>query len=385
MKSEIKIPFNRPYSTGNEAAYAADALASGKISGDGAFTKKCHAFFESRYGFKKALLTTSCSDALEMSALLLGLKPGDEVILPSYTFVSTANAFLLRGAKLVFADSYSHEPNMDANAVEKLITDKTRVIVPVHYGGVTCDMDKIMELANAHGIFVVEDAAQALDSYYQTKGGERKAAGTIGHMSAFSFHETKNIVSGEGGMLAINDPRFIGRAEVIREKGTNRSAFFRGEVDKYGWVDVGSSFLPSDIIAAVLYAQLEQIDTIQSARKRAVAKYFDLLAPLREKKQIQLPYFPDYAAPNAHVFYLICTSLDERSALIAHLRSAGIASAFHYQSLHASTFFKEKHDGRVLPNADRYTDCLVRLPLFAGITDEELNTVASTVLSFYGL
>ena len=264
------IDFNRPYLTGKETHYIYEAVSTGKISGNGAFTKKCQQFFESTYRFKKALLTTSCTDALEMAAILTDIQPGDEVILPSYTFVSTANAFVLRGAKLVFADSCNNEPNMDADKIEELITDKTKVIVPVHYAGVSCDMDKIMEVAEKHNLFVVEDAAQAVDSYFKDR-----PLGGIGHLSAFSFHETKNIISGEGGMLVINDDRFIQRAEIIWEKGTNRSAFFRGEVDKYGWVDVGSSFLPSEVVSSFLYAQLENIGDIQGRRKAIWNTYYE--------------------------------------------------------------------------------------------------------------
>ncbi|MEY4937884.1 MAG: hypothetical protein RIS64_4243, partial [Bacteroidota bacterium] len=258
---KISIPFNKPFLTGKEVHYIYQAVQSGKISGDGLFTKKCHDFFEKRYHFKKALLTTSCTDALEMAAILINIQPGDEVIMPSYTFVSTANAFVLRGAKIIFADSMRNHPNMDADSLESLITSRTKAIVPVHYAGVACDMDKIMALATKYNLYVIEDAAQAIDSFY--KG---KPLGSIGHLAAFSFHETKNIISGEGGMLAINDETFIERAEIIREKGTNRSKFFRGEIDKYGWVDIGSSYLPSDMIAAFLYAQLENLEVIQAKR-----------------------------------------------------------------------------------------------------------------------
>ena len=256
------LPFNKPYLAGNETHYIKQSVTSGKISGDGVFTRRCHDFFEKKYGFYKVLLTTSCTDALEMAAILLDIQPGDEIIAPSYTFVSTVNAFVLRGAKIIFADSSAESPNMDVNLVESLITSKTKAIVPVHYAGIACDMDPLIALAAKYGIHIVEDAAQAIDSYY--KG---KVLGSIGTLAAFSFHETKNIISGEGGMLVINDKQFVGRAEIIREKGTNRSAFFRGEVDKYNWVDIGSSFLPSDLIAAFLYAQIEQLDVIQQKRK----------------------------------------------------------------------------------------------------------------------
>ena len=261
------IPFNKPYLTGKETEYIHDAVNTGKISGNGKYTKLCQTFFEERYGIKKCLLTTSCTDALEMAAILINIQPGDEVIIPSYTFVSTANAFVLRGAKIVFADSGKENPNIDVQTLEALITSKTKAIVPVHYAGIACDMDTIMDLANKYNLYVIEDAAQAVDSFFTGKDGVKKALGSIGHLAAFSFHETKNIISGEGGMLAINDNQFIARAEIIWEKGTNRSAFFKGEVDKYGWVDIGSSFLPSEIIAAFLWAQLENLETIQAKRK----------------------------------------------------------------------------------------------------------------------
>ena len=274
---ELKsIPFNKPYLSGKESQYIIEAVQSGKISGDGMFTKKCHSFFENNFGFKKCLLTTSCTDALEMAAILLDIKPGDEVIMPSYTFVSTANAFVLRGAKIIFCDSNSQNPNLDVTLIEPLISKSTKAIVAVHYAGIACDMDAIMKLAIKYNLFVVEDAAQAIDSFYK---GRR--LGSIGNLAAFSFHETKNIQSGEGGMLVINDDRFIKRAEIIREKGTNRSAFFRGEVDKYSWVDIGSSFLPSDIIAAFLFAQLEHIEQIQERRKD---KYQIMIKPKSQEQ-----------------------------------------------------------------------------------------------------
>jgi dTDP-4-amino-4,6-dideoxygalactose transaminase len=274
------LTFNKPFLTGKETAYITDAVASGKISGNGKYTQLCQNYFQNKYGFKKCLLTTSCTDALEMAAILLEIKPGDEVIMPSYTFVSTANAFVLRGANIVFADSMGVNPNMDVESIEALITPKTKAIVPVHYAGIACDMDAIMDLATKYNLFVVEDAAQAIDSYYTGKDGIEKPLGGIGHLAAFSFHETKNIISGEGGMLVVNDPQFAQRAEIIWEKGTNRSAFFRGEVDKYGWVDVGSSFLPSEIVAAFLWAQLEHLEEIQNKRKSIWNQYWEGLKPL---------------------------------------------------------------------------------------------------------
>lgn len=371
------IQFNKPYLHGKELVYIAQAVATGKISGDGTFTKKCHDFFEQRYGFKKALMTTSCTDALEMAAILLDIQPGDEVIAPSYTFVSTVNAFALRGAKIIFADSCSDHPNVDPVQIEKLITPNTKAIVVVHYAGVACDMDAIMAIANQHNIPVVEDAAQAIDSYY--KG---KPLGSIGTFGTFSFHETKNIIAGEGGLLAINDDKYIHRAEIIREKGTNRSSFFRGEVAKYGWVDIGSSFLPSDIIAAYLYAQLENIDTIQARRKKIWQRYYDNLVKTLVNTGIDLPKVADYSTNNAHMFYLVCEDLEQRTALIHHLKNNGIHAVFHYLSLHTSEYYQAKHAGPSLPQSDFYTDTLVRLPLFYELTDEQVDFVCDKISGF---
>ena len=373
------IEFNKPHLTGRETQYIEDAVISMKISGDGMFTKKCHRFFEEKYGFKKTLLTTSCTDALEMAAILLDIKEGDEVIAPSYTFVSTVNAFVLRGAKIVFVDSAKENPNLDVDAIEALITPKTKVLLPVHYAGIACDMDKIMNLAKKHNLFVVEDAAQAIDSYYK-----KKPLGSIGHLAAFSFHETKNIISGEGGMLDINDDRFVKIAEIIREKGTNRSAFFRGEIDKYGWVDIGSSFLPSDIIAAFLYAQLENLELIQKRRKKIWNDYDKELAPLK-KIGIKLPHIPKEATNNAHMYYLVCRNLDERSGLIDHLKKQNISSVFHYLSLHKSPFYTDKHDNRELINTDLFSDCLLRLPMYYDLTHDEVLKITSHILEFYNL
>jgi dTDP-4-amino-4,6-dideoxygalactose transaminase len=360
------IPFNKPYLSGKETSYIEDAVSSGHISGNGKYTKKCHRFFEEKYGFHKCLLTTSCTDALEMAAILLNIGPGDEVIMPSYTFVSTANAFVLRGAKIVFADSRSDHPGIDEHSIEGLITDKTKAIVPVHYAGVACDMDIIMDVANRHNLFVVEDAAQAIDSYYTGRDGTKRALGSIGHLSAFSFHETKNIVSGEGGMLVINDPQFAKRAEIIWEKGTNRSAFFRGEVDKYGWVDVGSSFLPSDIIAAFLWAQLENLNDIQQRRKELWQAYNE---ELKDNANFDTPVIPYFTTNNAHMFYLLLPDIESRSKLIAKLKSHNISAVFHYLSLHKSPYYANKHDGRELPNCDRYANTLVRLPFYYEINE----------------
>lgn len=366
------IPFNRPYITGKEVHYFYDAVYEGKLSGNGKYTKLCQQFFEKRYGFGKCLLTASCTDALEMAALLTNIQPGDEVIMPSYTFVSTANAFVLRGANIRFCDSRSDEPNIDTELIESLITPRTKAIVPVHYAGVACDMERIMALAAKYNLWVVEDAAQAIDSYYIFSDGTRKALGSIGHLAAFSFHETKNIISGEGGMLAVNDERFKARAEIIWEKGTNRSSFFRGEVDKYGWVDIGSSFLPSEIIAAFLWAQLEHLEQIQQRRKAIWQTYYDGLKEWATRHGIGLPIIPPYATNNAHMFYLICQSLEQRTALIEHLKKNQILAVFHYLSLHKSPFYAPRHDGRELPNSDRYSDCLVRLPMFYDLEVEKV-------------
>jgi dTDP-4-amino-4,6-dideoxy-D-glucose transaminase len=376
------ISFNKPYLTGKEVQYIEDAVKSGKISGNGLFTKKCQEFFEKEFGFKKTLLTTSCTDALEMAAILADIKEGDEVIVPSFTFVSTALAFVRQGADIVFADSYSDNPNIDADQIEALITEKTKAIVVVHYAGVACDMDKIMSIANKHGIIVIEDAAQAIDSYYISKDGTKKALGSIGHLSAFSFHETKNIISGEGGMLCINDDRFIQRAEIIWEKGTNRSQFFRGEVDKYSWVDTGSSFLPSEIISAFLWAQIENMRDIQDKRIKIWNRYYDGLSsfePVSIKKP-KLPLVPKYATNNAHMFYLVCDNVDDRTRFIQHLKDKGILSVFHYLSLHKSSYY-EKYSTRKseLPNSDMFSDCLVRLPLFYELTDEQVEYIINTI------
>ncbi|MGB0524853.1 MAG: dTDP-4-amino-4,6-dideoxygalactose transaminase [Flammeovirgaceae bacterium] len=372
------IPYNKPYLTGKEAHYMYEAVHSGKISGNGKFTQKCQQFFESKYGFKKCLLTTSCTDALEMAALLMDIQAGDEVIMPAYTFVSTANAFVLRGAKIVFADSCSDHPNIDATQLEALITAQTKAIVVVHYGGMACDMDRILEIAHRHALFVVEDAAQAIDAYYK-----EHPLGSMGHLATFSFHETKNIISGEGGMLAINDEQFIARAEVIWEKGTNRSAFFRGEVQKYEWVDIGSSFLPSDITAAFLFAQLEELDDIQTKRKHLWQCYYAKLKKIENEGKITLPVTPAYGAFNGNIFYVLTSNLAERDQLIQHLRAQQIHAVFHYLALHESPFYASKHDGRQLPNCDQFANCLIRLPLFYELTEKDIERITKAIVSFY--
>jgi dTDP-4-amino-4,6-dideoxygalactose transaminase len=371
---EHKIPFNKPFLTGKEEHNIGLAMKSGHLSGNGSFTQKCQNYFESQYRFRKCLLTSSCTDALEIAAILLDIQAGDEVIVPSYTFVSTANPFLLRGAKIVFADSRADHPGIDELSIEALITPKTKAIVVVHYAGVACDMDTIMELANRYGLWVVEDAAQAIDAYY--KG---RPLGGIGHLGAFSFHETKNIICGEGGLLVINDERFIKRAEIIWEKGTNRSAFFRGEVDKYGWVDIGSSFLPSELIAAFLYAQLENLSFIQKRRTEIWERYCENLKDFTMEQNIKLPYVPEYATNNSHMFYLVLKNVQERTTLIQQLKEKNIHAVFHYLSLHKSSFYKGKHDQRELPNSDSYTDCLLRLPLFFELTEQDQNRVVETL------
>ena len=370
------------------------AVYDGKLSGNGQFTKKCQHFFEERYGFRKAVLTTSGTDALEMCAMLCDLKPGDEVIVPSYTFVSTALAFLREGAKVVFADSMKRNPNLDTETLEALITPRTRVIAPVHYAGVACDMDAIMAVAEKYNLIVVEDAAQAIDSYYIMQEGDKFAnslilektkkqlpLGGIGHLAAFSFHETKNISSGEGGMCVINDERFVRRAEIIWEKGTNRAEFYRGMVNKYGWVDMGSSFLPSEFNAAYLWAQLEQLDDIQGKRKHIWNRYFEGLNG-KIGNEVKLPYIPEYATNNAHMFYLLCPSLEYRTALMKFLKENDVQTTFHYLPLHSSKYYEDKHDGRELPNCDRYGDTLVRLPLFYELTDWEIDKIVKLIVEF---
>jgi len=372
------IPFNKPYLSGMEIDYIKDAIKRGKISGDGYYTHTCHEFFEQKYGFKKCLLTTSCTDALEMASILCDIQPGDEVIVPSYTFVSTANAFVLRGAKIVFVDSRPDHPGIDESKIEELITTKTKVIVPVHYAGVACDMNRIMALADKYNLFVVEDAAQAIDSYY-----EGKPLGGIGHFGCFSFHETKNIQSGEGGMLVINDERFFSRAEIIWEKGTNRSAFWRGEIDKYGWVDIGSSFLPSEMTAAFLFGQLENLDRIQKRRKQIWQHYNNLLKPLAENGLIDLPYLPTYTSNNGHLFYLVCKNQNDRHKLISFLKSKNINAVFHYLALHKSSFYKRFHIRGVLNMANHYENCLLRLPIFYELEDYEIDIICDNIIQYY--
>ncbi len=372
------IRFNVPYSTGKEMEYIRKAIEDGRLSGNNQFTKRCQDFFEKKYGFRKTLLTTSCTDALEMCAILADIRPGDEVIMPSYTFVSTSNAFVLRGAHIRFADSCPDNPNIDASRIEALVTPRTKAIVVVHYAGVACDMDPILDIAARHGLRVIEDAAQAVDSFY--KG---RALGSIGDLAAFSFHETKNIISGEGGMLTVNNTDFLLRSEIIWEKGTNRAQFFRGEVDKYGWVDVGSSFLPAEIVAAYLYAQLEELDGIQRRRVEIWERYRSALEPLARRGLFELPVVPEYASNNAHMFYLVFPDLDARTALIDHLKKLDIHAVFHYLSLHKSPFYAPMHDGRELPHCDRFADCLLRLPMFYELDEARQASITDAIADFY--
>ncbi len=371
------LGFNKPHFTGSEIKYIQEAISNSKIGSNGAFTQKCHQFFETKYGFRKVFLTPSCTDALEMCALLINTKEGDEIIVPSYTFVSTANAFILQGAKIIFADSESNSPNIDVATIESLITPKTKAIVCVHYAGMACDMDALLNLCNKHQLYLIEDAAQAIDSFY--KG---KALGSIGHLAAFSFHETKNITCGEGGMLVVNDERLIPRAEIIREYGTNRSQFLRGEIAQYGWMDKGSSNMPSELLAAFLFAQLECLTKIQSQRMIHWNQYKTLLKPLHNQGLIQLPEMSDSIKHNAHIFYIFCQDKSQRTALINALKAANINAVFHYNALHQSTYFKDKHDGRNLPNSDKYTDCLLRLPLYYDLTSNDVQRVALTITQF---
>ena len=374
------ISFNRPPFTGNEEKYLIQAMKSLKISGDGEFTGRCHRWFEERLQCKKALLTTSCTHALEMTAILIDIQPGDEVIMPSYTFVSTANAYALRGAKIVFVDVRPDTMNIDETLIEAAITEKTKAIVPVHYAGVACEMDTIMEIANRHNLFVIEDAAQGMMSSY--KG---KALGTIGHFGTFSFHETKNYTSGgEGGLLIINDEKYITPAEIIREKGTNRSQFFRGMVDKYSWVAIGSSYLMNDLSAAYLWGQLDIADEINDERVNHWKMYYKGLNKLNKKGILELPTVPNDCLHNAHMFFIKVKDLSERTNLIAHLKAHGIHAVFHYVPLHSAPAGMKFG---TFSGKDIYTttesERLIRLPLYYGIKQEEIESVINTVVEYY--
>lgn len=373
-----RIPFNKPARVGRELEYIAEAVSRGHLAGNGLFTRRCHDFFRQRYRFTNPFLTTSGTAALEMAALLLDLKPGDEVIMPAFTFVSTANAFLLRGARIIFADSEAETPNLDIGSIESLITPRTRAVVPVHYAGVACDMDRLMAVAQRHAVRIVEDAAQAVDAYYKDR-----PLGSFGDLAAFSFHESKNVTAGEGGLLVVNDPSLVLRAEIVWEKGTNRAAFYRNETSKYEWLDLGSSFLASELTAAFLYGQLECIERIQHKRLRLWNLYRQGLAPLEDAGKLRLPKIPAYARHNCHIFFVMTESKTERDALLLHLRQAGIQAVFHYLTLHRSPFYKDKHDGRPLPNADRWSDCLLRLPLYYELKESEVSFIIDQISSFY--
>ncbi|MDY3204419.1 MAG: dTDP-4-amino-4,6-dideoxygalactose transaminase [Arcobacter sp.] len=373
------ILFNKPPFTGNEEKYVLESIKSNKISGDGEFTKKCHKWFEERLNCKKVLLTTSCTHALEMAAILLDIKENDEVIMPSYTFVSTANAFVLRGAKIVFVDIRPDTMNIDETKIEQAITSKTKVIVPVHYAGVSCEMDTIMDIAKKYNLFVVEDAAQGMMSTY--KG---KALGTIGHFGAYSFHETKNYTSaGEGGLLLINDDRFKDRAEIIREKGTNRSLFFRGMVDKYSWVDLGSSYLMNDMSAAYLWGNLEVADEINQNRLNTWQKYYNGLKILEEESFIILPKIPDECQQNAHMFYLKVKDLKERTELLEYLKENDILAVFHYIPLHSAPAGLKFG---IFSGEDKFTtresEKLIRLPMYYNLEDSKIKKVIITIIDF---
>lgn len=372
----MKSPFNKPFIIGKELFYIAQAVESGAISGDGIFTKRCHQWLEQHLHCEKALLTHSCTAALEMAAILCNVGPGDEVILPSYTFVSTANAFAMRGARLVFVDVLADTFNIDVERIKAAITPATKAIVVVHYAGVPCDMDRIMDLASQHNLWVIEDAAQAI----LTQDEHGRFLGTIGHLGCLSFHETKNIIAGEGGALLINDRSLIERAEIIREKGTNRSQFFRGEIDKYTWVDIGSSYLPSDLIAAFLYGQLEQAPTIIEHRQALWEAYYEGLADLEHTGRLQRPPHKG----NGHIFYLVLPSLSERSALIQHLKALGIHAVFHYVPLHSSPGGLKYGEPRgTMINTDRAGECLLRLPMYYELSLDDVGTIVQFIHAFY--
>jgi len=375
-----RIPFNRPCFEGNEQAYIAQAIANGHISGDGLFTRKCHAFLEQALGTPKVMLTTSCTHALEMAALLLEIQPRDEVIVPSFTFVSTVNAFVLRGARPVFIDIRPDTLNLDEHQLERRITPRLKAIVPVHYAGVGCEMDTIMEIAGRHDVAVVEDNAHGLFGKY--KG---KYLGTFGCLATQSFHETKNFTCGEGGALLINDPQYVERAEILREKGTNRSRFFRGQVDKYTWVDIGSSYLPSDILAAFLYAQLEARDRVQAKRRQLWEYYCEHLRDWAHDRHVRLPVVPESCEQPYHMFYMLMNSLEERQRLIAHLKARGILSVFHYLPLHLSVM-GERFGGKRgdCPVTEDISDRLLRLPFYNDLSEADLASVVAAVQEFPG-
>jgi dTDP-4-amino-4,6-dideoxygalactose transaminase len=373
-----KYPLNKPFIHGRELMNIAESVSSGKISGDGIFTKKCHELFKIKYNINNLYLTTSCTDALEIAAISLEIKEGDEIIMPSYTFVSSANAFVLRGAKIIFIDSQKEHPNIDASQIVNKITDKTKAILVVHYAGIACDMEIIMEISRKYNIPVVEDAAQAIDSKFKNE-----YLGTIGAYGTYSFHETKNINCGEGGAIIVNDIRCVDKVEIIREKGTNRSAFLRGEYDKYTWVGLGSSFLPSDILAAYLYAQLENIEQIQAKRKSLWKRYNELLEPFSEELKFETPNIPPYATNNAHIFYIVLKNEKFKIDLIDYLKTKNILSASHYVPLHSSPFFKiySQQKESNLPNCDKFSEGLLRLPLYHDLNIDDVEYICSKIIS----
>ncbi|MBF0225756.1 MAG: dTDP-4-amino-4,6-dideoxygalactose transaminase [Desulfobacterales bacterium] len=375
----MKIPFNKPFIAGKELYYIARAVFESHLSGDGTFSKLCHRWFEDRLKCKRAFLTHSCTAALEMAAILSDIQSGDEIIMPSFTFVSTANAFVLRGGIPVFIDIRKDTLNIDESLIEEAITPKTKAIVPVHYAGISCDMDKILDIADRYNLIVIEDAAQSLLSTYNGK-----YLGTIGHLGCLSFHETKNIISGEGGALLVNDKKFIERAEIIREKGTNRNKFFRGEVDKYTWVDIGSSYLPSELVGAFLYGQLEQSEKIISARCNVFSLYYDMLKPLEDRGFIRLPFIENMCICNGHIFYIITSSLEERTSLIKYLKDREIITVFHYVPLHSSPAGKKY--GRVngsMDNTNDLSERVLRLPMYYEMTKEDVEIVVKAINDFY--
>lgn len=374
-----KIPFNKPFIIGKELYYISQSVISGHSAGDGTYTQKCHALMEKKFNAKKVLLTPSCTASLEMAAILCNIEPGDEVILPSFTFVSTANAFHLRGAALIFADINRDTLNIEVDEIQKKITEKTKAIVVVHYAGVACNMDKIMEIARKKNIFVIEDAAQGVNAQYNDK-----YLGTIGDIGTYSFHETKNFICGEGGAIVINNDSFIERAEIIREKGTNRSKFFRGEVDKYTWMDIGSSYLPSDIIAAFLYAQLENMDEINARRSEIFDYYYRALIPFSNEGLMRLPYISNQCESNCHLFYIIVKDNETREALLAYFKSKKIMALFHYVPLHLSPVGRSMgYTDGTLPVTESMSERLIRLPFFYEITKEQQNRVIDTIHQFF--
>jgi len=374
----MKISFNRQYFSGLEDVNIQEAIKNGFLSGNGPFTAKCQSWLENRFAFHKAMLTSSCTDALEMAALLLDVRPGDEVIMPSYTFVSTANAFVLRGATVVFADSRTDHPGIDETSIEALITPRTKAIVVMHYAGMACDMDVIMDIATRYALKVVEDAAQAIDCFY--KG---RPLGGIGHLGAFSFHATKNIHCGEGGALIINDISLVNRAEILWEHGTDKAAFLRGEIEHYQWREVGSSFLPSELNAAFLWGQLQTLTAVTTERCRLSELYSSKLSALFERNLLYAPSNPVYSTHNGHISYVVCQSMAQRDALTKHLKQAGIQACSHYQPLHSSYYYVTSQKNQHLENCERYGNCLLRLPMFVGLKDVEVIRICEEIVSFF--